>query len=308
MMIKQRNRDDERSSTSHLRAVHAPVLILMATDLSARSDRALERAVELARAHSARLIVYHVIDEDLPATVQDRVASAAKSEIEVCMEKMRGARQLDISIDVTAGKDYRDILDKAESAGADLIVMGIHRNEAGDKPIAGTTLERVIRNGQRPVLVAQARVKGDYRRAMVGVDFSVFSRVAIRTALATAPNAEFYMVHAFQVPFQGFQPGRETRRAVEKDHERELAHMIEEEMAHFVETSADGLNLKRAPKQIVRHGETRVVLRAEVDRLGPDLLALGTHGRVGLSHALLGSVAEDFLNGPPCDVLAVKAW
>ena len=61
-------------------------------------------------------------------------------------------------------------------------------------------------------------------------------------------------------------------------------------------------------RKVICHGDPRSVLRTEVDRLTPDLLVLGTHGRVGISHALLGSVAEDFLNKPPCDVLAVKAW
>ena len=38
---------------------------LMATDLSPRSDRALERAVMLAREHDARLTIVHVVDEVL---------------------------------------------------------------------------------------------------------------------------------------------------------------------------------------------------------------------------------------------------
>jgi len=44
---------------------------LMATDLSARSDRAVERAVALARELGAKLKIVHVVDEDLPASLAD---------------------------------------------------------------------------------------------------------------------------------------------------------------------------------------------------------------------------------------------
>ncbi len=303
-MSKQRPLQDTQSAAT----TAAPQTILMATDLSARSDRALERSVTLAKSHGAQLVVFHVLDEDLPASVQDRVASAATDEIEDCVSKIQGAEGVDVTIDVAAGKDYRDIIDKADAVSADLIVMGIHRNESGSKPLAGTTLERVIRKGKHPVLVVPARVKGPYERVLVGVDFSVFSRLAIRSASATAPGAEFHIVHAFQVPFEGFQPGREARRAVQQEHDQELTRMIEDEMASLIDVSGQNLSAERPPHKLVRHGDAGAVLRAEVERVKPDLLALGTHGRVGLSHALLGSVAEDFLNNPPCDVLVVKAW
>ena len=38
-----------------------------------------------------------------------------------------------------------------------------------------------------------------------------------------------------------------------------------------------------------------------------DLLIMGTHGRRGLAHALLGSVAEKIVRRGPCSVLTVRA-
>ena len=60
--------------------------------------------------------------------------------------------------------------------------------------------------------------------------------------------------------------------------------------------------------KVLAHGEVHQVLSREVERLKPDLLAMGTHGRTGIAHAFLGSIAEDLLGRPPCDALAVKAW
>ena len=51
----------------------------------------------------------------------------------------------------------------------------------------------------------------------------------------------------------------------------------------------------------------RQVIDQEFARINPDLLVIGTHGRTGITHAFLGSVAEDLLCHPPADVLAVKA-
>lgn len=299
---------DDRNADTAAAAFKAPKTILMATDLSARSDRALERAVNLAGEHNARLVILNIIDEDLPASVQDRVRDATLKEIQSSLDKVDGAKALDPTINAIAGKDYRDILDHADEIAADLIVMGIHRNEAGNKPIAGTTMERVIRKGQQPVLVVPSRTKGTYEKVAIAVDFSAFSRIAIRQALSLAPDAEFNAIHSYHVPFGGFQRGRETRNAYRDEHERNLTQLIEEELETLIGSATTSARPAIPLHKIVKQGETQSVIRSEVERLQPDLLVLGTHGRVGLTHALLGSIAESFLNNPPCDVLVVKAW
>lgn len=299
---------NDRPADTAAAAFRAPKTILMATDLSARSDRALERAVNIAGQHNARLVILNIIDEDLPASVQDRVRDATLKEIQSSLDRVDGAKVLGPTIDAITGKDYRDILDHADEIGADLIVMGIHRNEAGNKPIAGTTMERVIRKGQQPVLVVPNRTNGAYKKVAIAVDFSAFSRIAIRQALSLAPDAEFNAIHSFHVPFGGFQRGRQTRNAYREAHEHELAQLIEEELDTLICSATTGARPDIPFHKIVKQGETQSVIRSEVERLQPDLLVLGTHGRVGLTHALLGSIAETFLNNPPCDVLVVKAW
>ncbi|MEC7573813.1 MAG: universal stress protein [Pseudomonadota bacterium] len=62
------------------------------------------------------------------------------------------------------------------------------------------------------------------------------------------------------------------------------------------------------PRRSVKQGEAVAVLRDKVSNLRPDLLVLGTHGQVGLSYMLFGSVAEAILNQPSCDALVVRAW
>lgn len=282
--------------------------LLLASDLSARSDRALERGIALARQHRAHLTILHVIDEELPEVVRNQLAGAAEAEIEAALEKFGAPDGFDVSICVLPGRDYRDILDTAENDACDLIILGGHRNESWDRPLHGTTMERVIRHGVRPVLVVAERTAGPYENVMLGIDFSIFSRFAVRAALTVAPQAAFHFVHAFQVPFAAFLPGREVRTQLHSQYDEALMRVIDEEMGAFLK--ARGVEEANNGKKyrVLRSGEVTSVLRSEAARINPDLLVIGTHGRVGIAHAILGSVAENLLNRPPCDVLAVKAW
>jgi glycine betaine transporter len=57
---------------------------------------------------------------------------------------------------------------------------------------------------------------------------------------------------------------------------------------------------------MVRTGDARDVINETARELGIDLVVMGTHGRRGLSRALLGSVAETVVRSAPCAVLTVR--
>jgi len=282
--------------------------LLLASDLSARSDRALERAVQLARQHKAHLTILHVIDEELPQAVRTQLAATAETEIKALLTKTGVPRDFDVSVCVTAGREHLMIIEAATNDSCDLVILGRHRDETADKPLRGTTMERVLRQGRVPVLVVAERADTPYRQVMVGVDFSVFSRFALKAAFAVVPGADFHLVHAFQVPFEGFLSGSAGKAGLMGERDKALAHVIDEEMSALLHADSAGAADDSKLHHVLRNGEVVSVLRAEAERIKPELLVIGTHGRVGIAHALLGSVAENLLNHPPCDVLAVKAW
>ncbi len=279
--------------------------LLMATDLSARSDRALERALRVAGEHDASLTIVHVIDADLPASLADAQGQAAARAIRDQIDAMAESGRPQVSVEVAFGRAHAVILEMSETIEADLIVLGVHREDAFKDMFRGTTAERVIRAGNVPVLLVKERCDDPYRRILVGVDFSVYSRRAVEFAVRFAPAGRFHLVHAFDVPFKGFLYGADTRREVSKQHEAQFQQMVEAEMATFLSTLEE-----KAPKldRIMKEGTVHEVIHREVEGLKPDLLVVGTHGRTGVAHALLGSIAEDLLRDPPCDVLAVNAW
>lgn len=277
----------------------------MATDLSARSDRALERALVIARDLGASLTVAHVVDEDLPAALREAQELATRRAVQEHVEGLAADDGPAVSVNVVSGRPYLSILDLSEEIEAGVVVLGMHREDAFKDLFRGTTVERVVRASNVPVLLVKDRVKGPYRRVVVGVDFSVYSRRAIEFAASFVPSGEIYLVHAYDVPFKGYLHGRNTRREVNKQHQANFERMLEGEMASFLSgLDADAPKIER----IMGEGAVRDVLHREIRRLKPDLLVVGTHGRTGVAHAFLGSVAEDLLKSPPCDVLAVKAW
>lgn len=279
--------------------------ILMATDLSARSDRALERALRLASEHGAELTVVHVVDEDLPVSLAGAQEQAAREAINAHIAALEADKGPRISVEVVFGRAYLGILELSEKIDAEVIVLGMHRKDAFKDMFRGTTAERVIRAGNLPVLLVKERNDGAYRGIMVGVDFSVYSRRAVEFAVGFAPGGRFHLVHAYDVPFKGFLYGQDTQRQVSKQHEAQFEEMVGAEMAKFLST----VDAKTPEfERIMEHGLVREVIHRQVDRLKPDLLVVGTHGRTGVAHAFLGSVAEDLLREPPCDVLAVNAW
>ncbi len=281
----------------------AVLRMLVATDLSARADRAIERAVALAGPTGAALTILHVVDADLPVQMADRLAAEARTLIAEHVASVRGGDAAAPEIKVVFGRDHRDIADVVEKAGAGLIVLGMHRNETPEL-FRGSTAERLIRGGPCPVLMVKTKPLRAYRRVVVGVDFSECSRRALEFAVGFLPDCEFHLVHAFDVPFKAFLSGDEIQREASKDHQEQMDRFVGEDFSAF-RAATQGTPARFF--QIVRQGPVRQVIQEQAERLKADLLVVGTHGRGGLAHALLGSIAEDLLSRPPCDVLAVHA-
>jgi nucleotide-binding universal stress UspA family protein len=61
------------------------------------------------------------------------------------------------------------------------------------------------------------------------------------------------------------------------------------------------------PVPVLAEGRSYVAIVEQAEQLGADLIVLGTHGRTGVAHALLGSVAERVVRSSPIPVITVRA-
>ena len=277
--------------------------LLIATDLSPRSEQALARALRLTRQHGAELRVCHVVDDALPAHLADAQKVAAESILKERIQALASDVIASVSTAVVTGKPFAEILREALVWPAELIVLGVHRGGA-EGMFRGSTAERVIREGHLPVLVVRRDADEDYKRAVVGVDFSLHSLWAARTGFRLAPQAEFHLVHSYFAP-SSVVFGGSLRAQARELHVQEMNRTIDEELTVFLTRLGD-----RPPphSRRVLEGPATEALLDQAGRLPADLLVAGTHGRTGIAHAFLGSVAENLLLQAHCDVLVVKAW
>lgn len=276
--------------------------LLVATDLSARSDRAVERAVELARAWKAPLTLLHVVSDELPRSVMRagvvEAERALKSEVAPWREE-----GLKVECIVATGHDYEAIIAEAERGDAKLVVMGTHRKTQLREHWFGTTVDQVVRYGDRPVLVVRQKTTRPYARIVVPVDFSTPSRRALEFGLLLFADASFTVLHAYDVPFKAFLTDPRTAAQIRIQHERELQVLVED-ISRDVKDRFGEIGCEIAP--LTEEGYATNVVLTLVRSAKPDLVVIGTHGRTGLRRAILGSIAEELISTLECDVLTVR--
>ena len=283
--------------------------ILVASDLTARSDRALARGFLLARETGAELLILHVVDRDLPEAFRAHSLDWARASLGAEAARLGAATGVKARVEVCAGDMASDIVRYAGLHGADLLVLGVHARRAGaGKAFAETTAGKVLKSSLATALLVRNAPEEAYRDVVVGVDFSMSSRAAVRQALKIAPAARLHLVHAYQVPFKGLLGPGVYPDELAYEQRMELDTFLAEEMAALEGRARDlGAIPGRIEKAVVE-GQAPPVLREACVRAGTDLVVIATHGRSGITRAIWGSVAADLLNDPPADVLVIKPF
>ncbi len=145
------------------------------------------------------------------------------------------------------------------------------------------------------------------KRILVPTDFSDCSRDALDYALSLADRlgAEVHLIHVFERPVY-FEVG--------VSHSLQLGHNVNEwirdlkaEATKQLDALAAEVRGRRPGTQAsVREGTAVEEILKAAKESSADMIVLGTHGRTGLPHVVLGSVAERVVRMAPCPVLTVR--
>jgi nucleotide-binding universal stress UspA family protein len=165
-------------------------------------------------------------------------------------------------------------------------------------PEARHTAEQAKQDADDPLIHAQLK------RILVPVDFSEPSRGALRFAREWAGRfgSEVYLLHVIEpantygilgtepivVPLRTPDFYAETRAELEK--------LVQQELPGSTKVSVH-----------LRDGVPFDQIANAARELAADVIILATHGRTGLSHALLGSTAERVVRHAPCPVLTLRS-
>jgi nucleotide-binding universal stress UspA family protein len=286
--------------------VTLPRRILLATDLSARCDRALDRAALLAAAWQAELIALHAIAaEDDPAEWAERIPSwrRAPDPAQIALEQLRQDvtdAAVRIAAMVERGEPAEAVARVAAARQCGLIVTGLARDETLGAFGLGATVNRLLRTAPAPLLIVKRRARTPYRRIVVATDFSAAWLRAQETALAYFPDQPVTLFHAYDAPVARVTGERlgpvEAYRA-----------MAEDELATFLAAPALAGTPRARIEPLLERGNPRRLVREYAHDRGVDLIVLGSHGRSGLFDIVLGSTTRDILATLPCDALVIRA-
>ncbi|HEV7518486.1 MAG TPA: universal stress protein [Thermoanaerobaculia bacterium] len=287
--------------------------ILAATDFSAPADVALAWAQSIARSHGASVELVHALDLPLvaaetvapPVELLDAIEQAAKRRLAETVVRIRNGG-CPIEARLAFGPPSQVVLDLARELAPDLIVLGTRGLTGLRHLLLGSTTERVVRRAEAPVLSVHPEngpPERSLRTILVPTDLSEDADLATAAALrllACEPDARLVLLHVYNLPIEytAYGPIPLSLSYLEEAGAQAQAR-LEEKAAALRRT---GL----AVETRVREGYPPEVIAAEAERCGADLIAMGTRGRSGLGHLLLGSVAERVVQTAGRPVLTVR--
>jgi nucleotide-binding universal stress UspA family protein len=131
--------------------------IVVATDLTRVSARAVEVGIGLARRLAARLLLVNVLDLGRLSGLgrHDRVDQARSEREPVLLDLVRAARAAGVEAEylLWTGAPVETITDAARSEGAEMIVVGSHRRRGPGRMILGSVSDELVRSSGVPVLI-----------------------------------------------------------------------------------------------------------------------------------------------------------
>lgn len=265
--------------------------IVVATDFSSNARVALRSAEALARETGAEIVLVHVVD--IPSAsyafgvetiglpdIREAWAEDARKTLRSVAQRARARGVRFADAEVLIGKPWYEIVEAARRHQADLVILGNSGRSLFRRLLLGSTAENVVRHSLVPVLVTRSRPLSGLRRVLVPVSFDEGSRAALEYAAQRLPRrVEVEALHAVPpigvveswVPLPPPSVPEATR-----------------ELRAFV----DAAGARRAGVKVELANDPAAAILRRARAWKADLILLCTHGRGGLAHVLLGSVAE----------------
>lgn len=303
--------------------------ILVPSDGSAVSARALPYALALASEEAAEIILLMVIEKEEP--IRNLVGRVTESSEDLTRKAIKQAKEELLALGMTVegtvpvqlthlvrvGDPAKQIGAVAEEVEADLLVMSSHGRGAAGRWTFGSVADQVARSPGPPVMIVRvaegqepqtdAGGRATIKRLIVPVDGSDLSKCALPVAadLAHRLGVPLTLMMAVDLPRSGSAIG------MNPGWEFEVGELLEEmeQEAERVLTEVQDTVLKQHGDLIVSHRVLRGPAAGAIIRetAPDDVVVMSSRGRGGVARVLLGSVAEQLVRAGHCPVLLVRA-
>ena len=293
-------------------------LIMVPLDGSRFAESAVPLALAVSRRTGAPLHLI-TVQEPIPSFAYDEWENAAedwsRAYLDNAVERVRPLAGREVTSTLLAGHVVDVLEQEAQSRGADLVVMATHGRGAFSRAWLGSVADAFLHHTRRPVLLvrpgegdAEPDLTADpgFERMMVPLDGTELSESVLEHAVSFASlfKTAIHLVRVVPYPMQFTSPYLPHTMQMNQQFVTEARESAEA----YLETHAQRL---RARGQAV---DTSVVVVAqpghgllrEVAEASCDLVAMATHGRAGLTRAILGSTADKVVRGSHTPVLLYR--
>jgi nucleotide-binding universal stress UspA family protein len=296
--------------------------ILCPTDYSEFSERAIARAVLLARWFGATVTVVHVIptplwvvsaDAGVPHAVPGELLRFQRGEQSAALEHFVAPHQgkgVIVRTRLLEGDPSRLIQEAARELPADLVVMGTHGRGGFEHLLLGSVTEKVLRLSPCPVLIVGNAALPEsapplFRRVLCALGLTEASARTLDVALSLAEEnmASVTLLHVLEgVPGQ-YGPPRyralpsvvRIRRELFKEAEDRLRRCVPPESRTFCAVT-ERVEEGSAWREVLRIAEAREA----------DLIVMGAHSGGALDRAFFGSTVNHVVREAHCPVLIMR--
>lgn len=285
--------------------------VVVATDLSPASEIAVDQAAMLARRWDADLVLLHVFNDGVWATITAIYESevwagaepvlVARNRLSQQVREVAARHAVRARGETRTGRAASEIAAFCREQDAQLLVVGEHGEDWIGEAVLGGTAQRVLARADLPVLLVRRAVSAELSCILLATDFSDNATRAAQLSLDWFPDVRQRLLNACTVAFEG----RMRMAGVSLEH---IDGYRRDELARAEQRMEAQMQALRsaAPvgKRIVQGYPTTVLLR-EIERLGAELLVIGKHGGTMLDERLLGSITQNLLYRADCNVLLV---
>jgi nucleotide-binding universal stress UspA family protein len=145
-----------------------PTKILVPTDFSEFSDKALKQALDIAKQYNATVFLVHVVStemsrcmgdvclgEDMIRDIENQVITRAREDLQKQLDKFPQSKEVSVVTDIRNGMPYEAILKEADDKGIDLIVIASLGRSGIARFLVGSVARNVLKGAKCPVLLTK---------------------------------------------------------------------------------------------------------------------------------------------------------
>ena len=289
--------------------------ILCPVDFSHASRRAVDLAKGLAGWYGAKITALHVCNPLVIPSAEFTVAGIVPPPV-LTDEEILGAREqlaacfgsepsATLELVVQSGHPAKCIVGLAQSAGADLIVMGTHGFGGIEHLVLGSVTEKVLRRATCPVMTVpphdHSTATLPFKHLLCPVDFSDSSLAGVDAAVALArrTDAQVTVLHVFDADDEPLT----DRPITVPEYRRQLEHELTKKLEALV---PDGARAGCQLRARTAHGRAYREILAMAAAEKADLIVMGVRGRNAIDLMLLGSTTNQVVRRATCPVLSLR--